>query len=140
LKSPDELLRKAERAYPEYLRSVVLGTSIFPLDLPWGKAALRDADFEALRRWIASLRASPIRFSIDWVERDDRRWGRQQLPDRIYFAEAAGYLDALGKTAEAALFREHVGSMRKECPELEPWVERNALKVVEKAEAWPGLL
>jgi hypothetical protein len=137
---PADIVQRARRSYPAYLRSLVTGQAFFPLDIPFGKTSIRDMDFETLQREFAALKAARIGFTVEWSERIDRRWGRQQFPARIYFAEAHGYLSAIGKLREAELFKKNLQVTRSACPELEGWLIGNVLKILENEEIWPDIL
>ncbi|GAB1457874.1 hypothetical protein MASR2M48_31820 [Spirochaetota bacterium] len=90
---PSDIKKKAERRYIDYLRSVVGGQPIFPLDITFAKVK----PGEAVRRW-AELRAELVclrdesaetriaaSYSIEWEERRDKLAGTQSLPQRIFF-------------------------------------------------------
>ena len=137
---PEEILRRAHRSYPAYLRSVVTGDPFFPLVIPFGKTAIRDADFGTLRREIAELKNAKTRFSIEWTEKNHRRWGRQQFPTKVYFATEGDFLSSLEKGHEAQLFAQNVSATRLLCPELEGWLGENVLRIVENGKIWPDIL
>jgi len=137
---PDEILQRAARSYPAYLRSVIAGEKFFPLVIPFGKTAIRDTDFATLRREIAALKETPAKFTVEWVEKIDRRWGRQQFPAKVYFATAPDFLSSIGKIREAERFVQNLQLTRSVCPEMEGWLGGNALKIVENGDIWPDIL
>ena len=137
---PDEILQRAARSYPAYLRSVVGGENFFPLVVPFGKTSIRDTDFAILRNEIAALKACKAKFTVEWVEKNDRRWGRQQLPAKIYFATAQDFLASIGKIRETERFVQNVQLTRSVCPELEEWLARNISKIIENSDIWPDML
>jgi hypothetical protein len=137
---PLEILRRALRSYSAYLRSVVTGQPFFPLVIPFGKSSMRDKDFDALRRDIAELRDAKARFTIEWTVKNDRRWGRQQFPTKVYFATEDDFLSSLDKAPEAQLFAQNLSATRSLCPELEGWLAGNVRRIVENGEVWPDIL
>jgi|SRR6185295_2349304 len=137
---PGEILRRALRSYPAYLRSVVTGQPFFPRVIPFGKSSMRDKDFDALRREIAELKDAKAQFTIEWTVRNDRRWGRQQFPTKVYFATEDDFLSSLDKAREAQLFTRNLSATRSLCPELEGWLAGNVRRIVENGEVWPDLL
>jgi len=56
------------------------------------------------------------------VEKNDRRWGRQRLPAKIYFARTEEFLASIGKIRETERFIQNVQLPRSMCPELEQWL------------------
>ncbi len=137
---PAEIIQRAARSYPAYLRTLITGEAFFPLVIPFGKTSIGQTDFEVLRREIAALKATRMGFTVEWVEKTDRRWGRQQFPARIYFPSAQDYLSSLGKLREADLFVQNVQSTQSICPELEGWLAGNVLKVVGNSAIWSEIL
>ena len=137
---PEEILRRAARSYPAYLRSIVLGEDFFPLVIRFGKTSMRQADFATLREEIAALRIADAKYTIEWVERNDRRWGRQPFPAKIYFARAKDFLASIGKSCETERFVQNVRITRSVCPELEEWLAQNSSKIVENSDIWTDLL
>src|SRR5207237_1623198 len=126
---PDDILQRAARSYPAYLRSVIAGENFFPLVIPFGKTSIRDTDFAILRNEIAALKTSKAKFTVEWEEKNDRRWGRQQFPAKIYFATEQDFLASIGKIRETERFVQNVQLTRSVCPELEAWLARNTSKI-----------
>lgn len=137
--SPDDIQQLCERKYPGFLRSVVTGSQFFPLDIRFGRPSTTD-DWEKLRREISTLANGEIGYRIEWTETNTRRWGRQKLPERVWFENEAEFLRAVRKVAEAERFRTNLALARAQCPALEGWLDGNASHLVESAAVWPDLL
>lgn len=137
--TPEDIRRRAQSRYADYLRSVVDGTPFFPLPVRFGKPSTTE-NFEKLRREINALTEANLGYQIDWVEVNSRRWGKQRLPERVTFADENSYLRTLGKAKEAARFREDVALTRERCAALIPFLQERPLDVIDHAKSWPGLL
>jgi hypothetical protein len=145
--SPEAIRRWAERRYPGYLSSLVLGGDVFPLDLRFrkvkpGEAAAR---FKELRDELAELRSRSdesgrLSYRVEWEERNDRLAGNQRLPRRVYFPDAASFLGFLGKAEQAQCFSVDVGAILSAFPTLKPWVARHAEKVAAASGLWRDLV
>lgn len=136
---PDDIARLCQRKYPAFLRSVVTGEAFFPLEIRFGRPSTT-AEWETLRREITALAGGNLGYCIDWDETNTRRWGRQKFPRRVWFADEASFLRALGKAGEGGRFRANLALTRERCPELEGWLPANAPRVVEFSSVWPDLL
>ncbi|TAK97426.1 MAG: hypothetical protein EPO07_13295 [Verrucomicrobia bacterium] len=137
--APDDIRRRAQTRYADFLRSVVNGTAFFPLPVRFGKPSPTE-DFAKLRREINALTEANLGCHIDWTEVNSRRWGKQRLPERVEFANETSYLRTLGKTKEVTRFRESLALTRERCPSLISFFQERPLDVVELADAWLGLL
>jgi hypothetical protein len=137
--APEDIRRRAQKRYADYLRSLVDGTPFFPLPVRFGKPSPTE-DFEKLRREINALTKANLGCQIEWVEVNSRRWGKQRLPERVTFADENSYLRTLGKAKEAARFRDNLELTRGRCATLISFLRDRPLEVVEIAESWPGLI
>src|SRR2546430_859209 len=132
--SPSQIIERAAKSYPRYLRSTLTGDPFFPLVLPFGKTDIPETDFATLQQEFAELRVARAGFLVDWEKRLDRRWGLQEFPVRIYFDGAEQYLNAIGKKPECKTFIRNVQLTRSICPELEAWLADHIPKVLGNAE------
>jgi hypothetical protein len=137
--SPEDIRRRALTCYPDFLRSIVNGSTFFPLPIRFGKPSATE-DFEKLRAEITALNKANLGCHIEWIEVNSRRWGKQRLPERVEFVDEVSYLRALGKTKEVARFRENLTLTRERCPSLKLIMETRPLDVIEFADVWAGLL
>jgi len=137
--SPDDIRLKCERKYVAFLRSITTNEPFFPLDIRFGRPSRTD-EWETLTAEITALSQRTPDYSIDWEEVNTRRWGRQKLPVRVWFPDERAYLRLLRKQAEVNTFRSDVRLIREQCPALEGWLADNAIRVIEHAGVWLGLL
>lgn len=144
---PEEIRRAAHRAYPRYLSSLIDGSNIFPLNVPFrrvkpGEAAAR---YTSLRQELAALRSASDEagrpsYRVEWVRRSDRVAGTQMSPNRIYFPDASSFLFFLQKKAEAERFTTDCGAILAAFPVLRSWADRHPDRIVSNAENWRKIL
>ncbi|MDX9899695.1 MAG: DUF2220 family protein [Spirochaetia bacterium] len=145
---PSDIKKKAERRYIDYLRSVVGGQPIFPLDITFAKIK----PGEAVRRWVELRRelvclrdeSAETRiaasYSIEWEERRDKLAGTQSLPQRIFFPTEVSYLSFIGKKKEVARFRQDCQDIVHAFPELAAWISEYPRRVIDYAGFWPRIM
>lgn len=136
-----ELLTQAQRRYPDFLRAIVLGQSLFPLELRLGKTR-RAVDYPGYQAELTALRtaANELGIQIEWTKVKALRFGEHERPERAWFAGEAEYLGALGKMGEVRAFREDLALIRAEAPALESWLDGNVRGIVARHGLWPRLL
>ena len=137
----DELLAQAARRYPDYLRAVLVNSTIFPLELRIGKT--RRAESYSERAFeLANFRkiAAEISMSVEWVPVSDPRFGTHERPVRGYFANEIDFIRGLAKEVELQNFRDDINLIRSRLSSLEPWLQINVQTIVEFHGVWPQLL
>ena len=137
--SPDDIRVLCARKYPAFLRSVVTGEPFFPLKVPFGRPT-SSTEWSKLNAEITALAQSNLGYRIEWEHINTRLYGRQQLPQRVWFDDESSFLKALGKQAEAEELRRLLAHTAEHCPELRDWLPANVLRVIEHASVWPQLL
>ncbi len=141
--TPDEIRKKADRLYIPFLKSLLLGEPFFPRDFPAGNKIpddylkLRDAVQQLLK---GSKKDVGYGYQVELNQRKTRKFGIQSLPSRITFETETDYLKFMDKEAEFADFKEAVGRISKEIPELNMWLNENPLKVINHLGKWDNLL
>lgn len=142
--TPEEIRRKALRAYRAYLAAVVEDRPFFPHDLRFGKTLPRGdyhrfaAQREALLH--ASKATQGAGYTVELAPRTTRRYGEQHLPARIGFDTEADFLTFIGKTQEATRFREALARTRERMPALLPLLARRPHAVLPYLDVWDDLL
>ncbi len=137
--NPDDIRSLCQRKYPAFLRSIVVGGQFFPLKIPFGRPSPTEA-WSKLSAEITALVQADLGYTIDWAEVNTLRWGRQQLPQRVWFKEEAPFLRMLRRESEVAVFRQQLSRTREALPGLADWMAANAVRMIENAQAWPGIL
>lgn len=143
--SPEEIRRKAQQIYPEWLVAWLRNEpAYFPRAIPFN----RELDAEDHAAAIAALRRLRDEskqvvgwgYSIDWRERRSRAFGKNQFPEKIFFETADDLTRFAGKSREFARFSSAAEEVRREFPELLEWIARNAQRFVDVSESLAGLL
>jgi hypothetical protein len=144
---PGEIRRVAQRRYKDYLRCLVEGTDIFPVEVRFSKVRPGEAAerFASLREELAVLRAESAEsgkhtYHVDWGARSDRLAGRQSFPSRIYFPDAPSLLCLLGKEEEVERFKADLVLLRHSFPVLMPWAARHPDRVISYAGEWERIV
>lgn len=147
--TPADLRAELEKLWSrgDILRGLLSEAPSFPLRLRLRKPSSAEftAEFNAVRDWIAELRAGDRRargfgYEIRWREVKHRVHGANKLPAAVEVPGLDDALKLLGKSAAAARFRALTGTIMERFPELIDWVGDNALQVLEYDEEWPRLL
>jgi hypothetical protein len=142
---PDDIRRKAENLYGDFLQAWLRGDeSFFPRVIRAQKTPDSDSVAEAISS-ICRLRDGAKEvlgygYTVEWREVNSRKFGRNKFPDRILFETQEDYLRYIGKQREFTSFVEAVNRLRTVFPALEGWVRGNVSWVVEAASELEGLI
>jgi hypothetical protein len=142
--TPEQIHRRALNRYPDFLRSLCTGESLFPLRV-FGAGLAKPKNFIADRAGIELLRAQSkerigFGYEIVWEERNYRRLGTQKIPGTVLFSYQADYVRFLKKQTEVQQFQSDYILIQTHCPELVDWAQGKPIKVVAHAGSWQGLL
>jgi Uncharacterized protein conserved in bacteria len=146
--APAEIRIKAERRYSGFLSSIVESRGIFPLTVPFAKAAPGEfasrwnelgAELAALRRESDEERPGKS-YSVEWEERKDRLAGNQRFPASIAFPDEKSFLAFLGKAREVERFRADLAFILDAFPALRSWAAAKPLAIVERSGEWPRIV
>lgn len=137
--TPEEIQRMAERKYPDFLRSLITNENLFPLRVRFGKPNATD-DFAKLKREITELAGGNFGYTIEWEERNTRRWGTQKIPHQVRFDTQDQFITALSKQREVELFRKNLSLSVAGLPQLKEWLVSHARWMVEFSSVWEGIL
>lgn len=143
--TPEEILRKAQNLYGEYLAAWLSGdTSFFPRSIPCRKT-LSEADHSQAIQAVRNLRegSHEVRgygYTVRWREVNSRRFGRNMFPQQISFVTRDDYLRFINKQREFDTFALAVEMLRENFPELEAWIRSHPVTIVESAAEFPGLI
>jgi hypothetical protein len=134
---PEEIVARARRAYPAFLRSWLRGDPFEPLRFPAGRPS---TDYRTLQQEVSRLLAGAKHYRVESQTRTTRDFGTQSLPVHIHIDSAADLLHLAGKQAECAAFQNDVALIRAALPQLEDWLPANLQRVIEYHGEWPELL
>jgi len=140
---PKELRAQVQRLWDrgELLRELASGECSFPrrLSLKGPSSGEMSEQFEAVRGWIARLRAMP-HFRIEMREFRHRVLGINQVPKTVWIDSLDAALGVLGKRTEAVRFTELVAETRVRRPPLLDWLASKPHKAMALAQVWGRLL
>jgi triphosphoribosyl-dephospho-CoA synthetase len=140
---PDEIRRKAERLYGEFLRAWLAGEQFFPKSIPCNKTLDKNLSVAATsvqRLKSESKEVKGYGYTIEWEERKSRTHGRNQFPKRILFETQDDFLRCIGKRQEFACFAAAVDRLRSSYPQLEQWIRSHTKALIAAAPQLDGLL
>lgn len=139
-----EIKLKAQRKYAEYLKSLITGGTIFPLDIP-GNKSYNKSSMDEFRREISyiskdSKEKNIFGYSIEYQTIRTKYLGLQDLPLRVFFECEEDFVRYISKYDEVEIFRQNYQKILQLIPKLKTWVELNPLKIIEHATKWDDLL
>jgi hypothetical protein len=125
----------------EMLASLVSGESLFPrrLVLKGPTSAEMAERFDAVRAWVAELRAMP-HCRIEMREFRHRVFGANAVPDTAWIDSLDEALALLGKRRELTRFNALLELTRQRQPQLLAWLSKRPLRALELAGKWSRLL
>ena len=138
-----EIKKKASRKYTDYLRDVAAGKTFQPIEIPCDKKASDTiAEYQKEFNDIRSLskEVKGYGYTIDWKTVKNKMLGTQGLPSKIKFETAEDFERFLQKVKEVNVFRKNVALINGKFPELQCWIEKYPLKVIENSEYWSDIL
>lgn len=94
-------------------------------------AAALLSDYAVAHRWAAELFAGAGPYELETVEAGRRTVGSNRIPAAAVFATVGNEIGFVGKSREAARFRELLGSLGELDPLLLCWAGRRPLKLLE---------
>jgi len=140
---PEDIRRKAERMYPELLKSWVDGNmDEFPRVIIGNKQInpdLAEAAKEVQRLRDGSKETLGYGYSIQWQEVNSRRHGRNRFPAKITFETMSDLLMFIKKSEEFSAFAMTVNRIRAAFPQLESWIRKNPRSLTQMGTEIEGL-
>jgi hypothetical protein len=137
-----ELRAQVQRRWDkgELLAERVVPSALFPLRLVLRTPASSELSerFDAVRAWAAELPQRGVRLVMREVRY--RVIGANSLPEEAWVDTLDEALRLVGKLREAQAFEVLLATTRQQQPALLPWLQRQPLRSLALAEAWPQLL
>ena len=138
-----EIKKKASRKFTDYLRDVSAGKPFQPIEIPCDKKASDTiAEYQKEFNDIRSLskEVKGYGYTIHWKTVKTKMLGTQGLPSKIKFETAEDFERFLQKVKEVDVFRKNVALINGKFPELQCWIEKYPLKVIDNSEYWSDIL
>ena len=146
---PSEIRSKALRQWNNgrVLRAWLGQEEFFPFSIPLGAPTAGSLlnEFPRVGGWKESVESggkchTGSGYRIEYREVNHRQMGRQRLPQKAVFDEAADLIAFIGKQREFQRFARLARDIRSRFPSLKSWIEAVPLKVLEQEGSWPRLL
>ncbi len=139
----NEIKKKSENVYEEYLRSIINNEVFFPKVIRSNKSI--SSDFNEMRTELSQIiEYSKDRrgygYTISYKQVNTRQHGNQSIPDEISFQLESDFLKYLHKEKEAQQFRKDADLIINQYPKLRDWLVKFPLKVIDNNDKWVDLL
>ena len=141
--TPADLRAQVQKLWDkgELLASLASGETFFPrrLALKTPTSVEIAGRFDAVRTWIADLRAVP-HCRVEMRAFNHRLFGPNAMPQEVWLDSIGDALALISKQRDGARFAALVELTRQRQPPLLDWLARRPLKALELAAAWRPLL
>lgn len=139
----EEIKKKANRGYAQFLKSALLGQTFFPYIIRSDKSLSND--FVQMSKEISELMSGSkdrlgYGYSVQSRSVKTRSHGTQDIPELISFQGDEDYLRFIGKKKEFNAFLENVRIIRDFMPRLDQWIIENPLDIIYNDGKWNDLL
>ena len=138
-----EIKKKAENFYPEYLRTIISGETAFPKVIRSDKSSSKDF-VESGKQKAELIEQSKARkgfgYTIKYKTVNTKRDSIQDVIDEISFQSETDFVKFIRKESETETFRKNADKILFQFPELNEWIKKYPLRVVQYSESWQQLL
>ena len=142
--TPQEIRKKAERKYIDYLKSLVSKTPFDKLiirgDKKYTKSSLLEFEKEIKAIVSQSKEKSGYGYTLDFQQVKTKHLGTQDLPISIYFETERDFLKFLSNQKEVDFFKLNVNKITNVFPDLEEWIINKPIKVIQNQNNWDDIL
>jgi hypothetical protein len=148
--TPEDLQEQVNRLWQ---RGRLLGVGVhegaasFPLDLRLKRptAAELGTRFDDVRAWVRRLEEESrarrgFGYDVAWSEINHRQLGRNRIPVGAFVPTKEDALRLVGKQRAAERFERLASRTREVCPELETWIGKKPLALLDHADDWERIL
>jgi len=139
----EEIKKKTENIYAEYLKSIIREEVFFPKTIRSNKSV--SSDFNEMRKELSdviehSKDRKGFGYTILYKQVNTKNHGIQSLPEEISFQTEKDFLKYLHKEKDVAIFRENIKLMLSQFLELKEWIIKYPLKTINNQGKWNDLL
>ncbi len=147
--TPQDLTAQVERHWQRgrILSARLTGEPIFPLSLRMKRPSASDmaAQFDEVRGWIRRLddgcrTRRGFGYDIGWEEVAHRQLGRNRIPVSVTIPSESDALALIGREGAGARFAALADQTRAAFPQLQDWVARKSLTVIDNDGTWERIL
>lgn len=139
-----EIREKADKAYKDFLISVLKRQVFFPFHVKGNKGNANlplQTLYPALKHLIEhSKEKTGFGYTLTYKEVNTRHSGVITLPEDIFFENIQDFLKFIDKETDFLAFRKAVDLTRRQVPLLLNWLENNVLKCQKYANNWADIL
>jgi len=139
----NEIKKKAENLYIEYLKSIIMDEIFFPKEVRCDKSVLPNCNKS--RKELAevigfSKDRNGFGYTIFYKQRKTRQDGIQSSISKIIFQTESDFLKYLHKEKEVVGFRENCSLILSKYYELKEWLVKYPKKVIKNKNQWNNIL
>lgn len=138
-----DIKKKAENFYPDYLRAIISGENVFPKIIRSDKSVSKDF-IESGKQKAELIEQSKDRkgfgYTIKYRTVNTKRHSIQDVIDEISFETEIDFLKFIRKESEVAIFKNNLSQILNHFQELNEWVKKYPLKVIQFTGSWQELL
>jgi hypothetical protein len=138
-----DIKKKADSFYPDYLRAIISGENVFPKIIRSDKSVSKDF-IESGKQKAELIEQSKDRkgfgFTIKYRTVNTKQHSIQDMIDEISFETEIDFLKFIRKESEVATYKKSVSQILNQFNELNEWVKKYPLKVVQFTDSWHELL
>ena len=147
--SPAEIRKKALAHWKSrrFLKAEMAGEDLFPLTIPCRKPTGKELleRFDTVREWLRTLKKESrtgkgYGYELEFVSVNHRTLGPQLLPGRIVIPGRDDFLRLIGKEQQYRQFQADLQQVKKEQPQLVPFLSQKPGRLLEYSGHWPQLL
>ena len=139
----NEIRKKSENLYSEYLKSVITEEAFFPKILRSDKSV--SPNFNEMRKELTeviehSKDRKGFGYTVTYKQINTRKHGSQSLPEEISFQTESDFLKYLHKEKEVEQFRNDCLLILSKFKELREWIIKYPAKIIENQRKWEDIL
>ena len=132
--TPSDILRQAQRKYPDFVAAHFRGETFFPLPVRFGQpspsSSLTQLRHEVDKLWEGSHEFARHGYRVEFEERRMRLHGKQRLPVRVWFESSDDFLRFIGQVDNFQQLRADVADALEAAPEMHSWIREKARTLI----------